>query len=238
MPVLVGTSGWQYRDWRGRFYPPKLPQRLWLEHHAAAFATTEVNNSFYRLPAAETFAAWRRRVPAGFAMAVKASRYLTHLRRLREPAEPVERFWSRARRLGERLGPVLYQLPPRWRCDPGRLRQFVSLLPADLRHVFEFRDPSWYTPPVLDRLAQSGCALVVPVWGANPAPSDALVAGPFRYLRFHHGAYGTGLTDGELDAWTPRILAEAAGHEVYIYFNNDPDGHAVRDAERLRGMLS
>jgi uncharacterized protein YecE (DUF72 family) len=144
--VRVGTSGWEYRDWRGRFYPRDLPKDRWLEHYVQHFDTVELNTSFYRLPAAETFAAWRDRLPDGFAMAVKASRYLTHIKRLRDPDEPLERFWSRARRLGDRLGPVLYQLPPRWRRNAERLAEFLDAVPRGAPQAIEFRDPSWYDP--------------------------------------------------------------------------------------------
>ncbi len=237
--IWIGTSGWMYRDWNGRFYPAGLPARDQLAFYTRRFPTVEINRSFYRWPTRDNFAAWAEQAAArpGFRFAVKASRFLTHMKKLSDADEPLRRQSEAVAGLGAVLGPVLYQLPPRWRVNEARLAAFIAALPPGQPAAFEFRDPSWYTPPVLDRLARSGCALVVPVWGANPAPSDAVVAGPFRYLRFHHGAYGTGLTDGELDAWTPRILAEAADHEVYIYFNNDPDGHAIVDAERLRDRL-
>ncbi|HEX6473837.1 MAG TPA: DUF72 domain-containing protein, partial [Candidatus Limnocylindria bacterium] len=142
--VRIGCSGWQYRHWRGRFYPRGVPTDRWLEHYAAIFDTVELNNSFYRLPQADTFAAWARRTPDGFLFAVKASRYLTHLKRLRDPREPLDRLWSRAERLGDRLGPMLYQLPPRWHRDLDRLERFSAALPSRRRQAIEFRDPSWY----------------------------------------------------------------------------------------------
>src|SRR5215210_3819605 len=127
--VRIGTSGWEYRDWAGRFYPTDLPRDRWLEHYATEFDTVELNNPFYRLPAGDQFATWARRVPASFRYAVKASRYLTHVRRLREPEEPLERLWTRARRMGDRLGPILYQLPPRWRPNRERLAAFLAAIP-------------------------------------------------------------------------------------------------------------
>ncbi|MGN9778377.1 DUF72 domain-containing protein [Micromonospora sp. H33] len=145
--ILVGTSGWQYRDWRGRFYPDRLPQRLWLEHFAARFATVEVNNAFYRLPERDTFAAWRARTPDDFCVTVKMSRYLTHIKRLRDPAEPVARFLGRATALGDRLGPVLLQLPPNLPADPDTLDATLRRFPADVRVAVEPRHPSWWTPP-------------------------------------------------------------------------------------------
>src|SRR5206468_2606074 len=143
--IHIGTSGWQYRDWGGTFYPDDLAQREWLPYYATRFRTVEVNNSFYRLPEEATFKRWKESTPAGFVMAVKASRFLTHLKRLRDPEEPVDLFWERATNLGPRLGPVLFQLPPRFPADRGRLGGLLHVLPRAMRAAFEFRDPSWHT---------------------------------------------------------------------------------------------
>src|SRR5688500_9872866 len=143
--ILVGTSGWQYRDWRGPFYPEGLPQRRWLEHYAEHFATVEVNNAFYRLPERETFAKWRARTPDDFCVAVKVSRYLTHVKRLSDPEEPVARFVGRATALGDRLGPVLLQLPPTLRADPAALDATLAFFPRDVRVAVEPRHESWWT---------------------------------------------------------------------------------------------
>ncbi len=159
MPLLVGTSGWQYKDWRGVLYPPGLPVRLWLEEYAAAFPTVEVNNAFYRLPSRETFASWRERTPPGFVAAVKASRYLTHVKRLRDPEEPVERLMSRATALGDRLGPVLLQLPPTLQADPALLDACLRCFPESTRVAVEPRHPSWWTPDVRAVLESRGAAL-------------------------------------------------------------------------------
>src|SRR5579862_1836269 len=145
MPVLVGTSGWQYRDWRGVLYPAGVPQRRWLEHYASQYATVENNNAFYRLPSRDTFATWRDRTPDGFVMAVKASRYLTHVRRLRDPAEPVRRMLDSFAGLGDRLGPVLIQLPPGMRADAVLLDTTLARFPADIRVAVEPRDASWWS---------------------------------------------------------------------------------------------
>ena len=143
MVVRIGTSGWQYRDWRGPFYPPRLAQRAWLEHYATGFDTVESNAAFYRLPERRTFEAWAERTPPDFTMAVKASRYLTHVRRLRDPEEAVDRLVGRARGLGSKLGPVLVQLPPRFRADAERLDRTLASFPAGWRVAVEVRDPSW-----------------------------------------------------------------------------------------------
>jgi uncharacterized protein YecE (DUF72 family) len=138
--VRVGTSGWHYKHWRGVYYPRDLPTARWLQHYAAEFDTVEINNSFYRLPSEATFEAWREGSPPGFTFAVKASRYLTHMKKLKDPEEPLGNVLSRARRLGDRLGPILYQLPPHWGRDLERLEGLLGLLPQDLQHAFEFRD--------------------------------------------------------------------------------------------------
>lgn len=238
--IQIGTSGWDYPHWLGRFYPPELPHRDQLPYYAARFVTVEINRSFYRLPDRSTFAAWAEQVAfrPDFFFAVKASRYLTHLKKLKEPAEGLRRLIDAAEGLGARLGPFLYQLPPRWKANPERLAEFLGMLPRRYRHAFEFRDPSWFAPEILHLLDDNGCALVTAVGGPHHTPLDLPGAGPFRYLRFHGGLYGIGYTEGELAFWAERIRAEASGgRDVYVYFNNDPEGHAVRDAERLRSML-
>jgi uncharacterized protein YecE (DUF72 family) len=154
--VRVGTSGWIYKHWRGVFYPPDLPASRWFDYYRRQFDTVEVNNSFYRLPSAAVFAAWRKQAPAGFLYVLKASRYLTHMKKLKDPAGPLETFFSRARELGPRLGPVLYQLPPRWGCDVERLRHFAAELPLGVAHAIEFRDPSWYNDAVREVLTAAG----------------------------------------------------------------------------------
>ena len=157
----IGCSGWQYRHWRGTFYPQDLVQRRWLEYYASQFDTVEINNTFYRLPEASAFAEWSRQAPAGFLYAVKASRFLTHMKKLKDPEQPLDRLFSRALRLGRAFGPVLYQLPPRWGVDLERLETFVRSLPRRRRHVIEFRDPSWYTDVVFELLARHHVACCI-----------------------------------------------------------------------------
>jgi uncharacterized protein YecE (DUF72 family) len=233
--IWIGTSGWQYRDWRGPVYPTGVPTEEWLPRYAERFPTVELNNSFYRLPEAATFRRWRARTPEGFVMAVKASRYLTHVTRLREPSEPIARLWSRARELGPRLGPLLFQLPPRFPAAPDRLRALLSALPAGGRAAVEVRDPSWFVPEVYAALEGANAALVVadPPRDGEDAPRTA----DWSYVRFHgttgHDAeYGT----EALRPWAERIAALDAT-DVFVYFNDDVGGAAVRDAERLRDLL-
>jgi uncharacterized protein YecE (DUF72 family) len=235
--ILVGTSGWQYADWRGRLYPATLPQRLWLEHYADAFATVEVNNAFYRLPERTTFAAWRARTPGDFVVTVKISRYLTHIKRLRDPAEPVARFLERAGALGGRLGPVLVQLPPTLRADPDLLAAVLALFPAGVRVAVEPRHASWWTPPVRAVLSAAGAALcwadrrgrpVTPLWRTAE----------FGYVRLHEGRATPRPRYGQraLDTWLDRIAdAYPDDPDVFVYFNNDPGGAAVTDAVVLAG---
>jgi uncharacterized protein YecE (DUF72 family) len=236
--IRVGCCGWQYRHWRGRFYPRELPTDAWLEHYATTFDTVELNNSFYRLPEADAFAAWARRVPPDFCFAVKASRYLTHLKRLREPREPLDRLWSRAARLGPHLGPMLYQLPPRWDRNLDRLRDFVAALPRDRRQAIEFRDPSWYHADVYEVLVEGGVSLCLhdmPGSATKPEP-----VGSFIYVRFHgaSGKYRGGYSDDELRTWAGRLREWADdGRSCFAYFNNDVGGHAPRDAVRLRELI-
>jgi uncharacterized protein YecE (DUF72 family) len=228
--VVIGTSGWQYRDWRGRFYPQRLPQRLWLEHHAAHFASVESNNAFYRLPERRTFEAWRARTPPDFRWAVKASRFLTHVKRLRDPQEPVARLLDRAAGLGERLDAVLLQLPPTLRADPGLLRDCLAYFPPTVRVAVEPRHDSWWTDEVRALLERYGAALC---WAdRDEAPVAPLwrTAG-WGYLRLHTGVEDWRYRPGTLRLWAER-LAEAYGpdDDVLVYLNNDPGGAAVVDA--------
>src|SRR5208337_2367836 len=232
--VLIGTSGWQYRDWRGTFYPPDVPQRRWLEYYASQFATVENNGTFYRLPPRETFAGWRERVGDGFVMTIKASRYLTHVRRLRDPAEPVRRLLDAAAGLGDRLGPLLLQLPPDLRADPRLLADCLGQFPPQIRVAVEPRHESWWSGDVRDVLAARNAALcwadrrgaaVTPLWRTAD----------WGYLRFHEGD-GSGwprYRESSLRSWADRIAAtwpqQVEGVDVYVYFNNDQGGAAPSD---------
>jgi uncharacterized protein YecE (DUF72 family) len=232
----IGTSGWQYRDWRGVFYPEDLPQRQWLGFYAERFGTVEVNNSFYRLPERATFERWREQTPPGFVVTVKASRFITHLKRLRDPREPVELLWERATGLGDRLGPMLFQLPPRFPVEIERLRSLLSVLPEGMRPAFEFRDPSWYTDDVFLLLDDAGAALV---WPDRPGMRHTLpMTAGWLYVRFHQGTgAGPGYRRDKLKRWASRISATSA-ENAYLYFNNDPTGAAIRDARTMIELLS
>ncbi|PZF82702.1 DUF72 domain-containing protein [Jiangella anatolica] len=239
MVVRVGTSGWQYDSWRGVLYPAGLAQRRWLERYAEEFATVENNGAFYRLPRRETVESWRERLPDDVVMAMKASRYLTHIRRLRDPEEPVRRFLDVAAGLGGQLGPVLIQLPPNLKAAPDRLDRCLSLFPRDVRVAVEPRHESWWTDEVRAVLEHRGAALcwadrrgrpVAPLWRTTG----------WGYLRLHEGAAHPWPKYGgqALRSWADRLADTWADDEdVYVYFNNDPDGAAVRDAARFAGAL-
>lgn len=235
----VGTSGWVYPHWRGVFYPPGLPQAEWFRYYARHFVTVEINNTFYRLPGEATFDRWREQAPAGFVYAVKANRYLTHVRRLRDCAAPLARFLDRARRLGDKLGPILYQLPPRWRPNLERLQGFLALLPQDLTHVMEFRDPRWFNPEVYALLREHNVGFCI--YHMPDQESPLVVTGDVVYIRFHGAGalYAGSYPDETLRAWAERIRRWAeAGYQVYAYFNNDAFGHAVRNALTLNALLA
>ena len=234
--IHIGTSGWQYRDWRGVLYPEGLPQSRWLERYVQEFSTVELNNSFYRLPSRETFEKWRRTTPADFTFVVKASRYLTHLKRLRDAEDGVRLFWSNATGLGDKLGPVLFQLPPRFPVDVPRLRTFRSWLPEGIRAAWEFRDRSWWIDDVFRLLDEHGDAFVLPDRPGFRGP--LVVTGGWSYVRFHQGSrHGSDYRRDKLHTWAER-LAELPASEIWVFFNNDPGGAAVRDARFLREILA
>jgi len=233
----VGCSGWQYRHWRGDFYPERLAVARWLDQYAATFDTVELNNSFYRLPERTAFERWRARTPPGFLFAVKASRFLTHLKKLKDPDEPLSRFFERAVGLESKLGPVLYQLPPGWTVDRDRLDAFLRALPSGFTHVMEFRDASWYAPEVLARLDAAGVSLCLHDMAGSA--SGRLRVGPVVYVRFHGTIrYGGAYPTDALEDWARWLNGErSAGRDVFCYFNNDIGGHAPRDAERLKQLI-
>ncbi len=233
--LRIGTSGYEYADWKGRFYPPDLARREWFSFYAATFDTVEVNASFYRLPSSEVFDRWRARAQAGFLYALKFSRYGTHLKRLLDPEQTIGLFLERAERLGPHLGPVLVQLPPRWKVDAERLDRFLQAAPRRHRWAVELRDPSWLHPDVYTVLERHRAALVV--HDLLPRHPRVPTAG-WTYLRFHGVAYGGSYSPQKLAAEARRIRAElGAGRDVYAYFNNDRRAAAVHDARRLRRLV-
>ncbi|HVM09064.1 MAG TPA: DUF72 domain-containing protein [Acidimicrobiales bacterium] len=240
MPVWIGTSGWQYKDWRGRFYPPKLPQVQWLEHYVRRFDTVEVNNTFYRLPKPETFASWRNRVPLSFVMTVKVNRFITHIKQLKDPEEPVRRFLDAAAPLGPRTGPMLIQLPPRLAVNPDRLRDTLDHFPRSLRLAVEFRHQSWFTDEVAAILCDRNAALVLTDRNERLLEPEWRTA-DWGYVRFHEGTEPPWphYSEAALAEWAERIvrLWPDDGADVFAYFNNDPGCWAVADAVTFAGCL-
>lgn len=234
----MGCSGWIYPHWRGRFYPEKLAVKRWFAFYAEHFDTVEINNSFYRLPKPETFDGWAAQAPQGFRYAVKANRFLTQAKKLKDCEEPMARMMPAFRHLGETLGPVLYQLPPRFKINLERLEAFLELVPKDVVNVFEFREKSWYDDRVfalLERYGASFCAHDMP--GSD---SPDLAVGPVAYVRFHggEGKYWGRYSEERLLRWTDWMMAQVrAGREVWGYFNNDAEAHAIEDALTLKAML-
>ena len=240
MPLhyYTGTSGWHYDHWRDRFYPEKLAKAKWLEFYADHFNTVELNNSFYRLPSETAFATWYNSSPPDFTFAVKVSRFITHIKRLRNSEEPLDTFITRAKGLGEKLGPLLYQLPPNLHRDDERLESFLSILPPGMKHVVEFRHQSWLEDSVFEILHKYNIGFCI---FDMPDISCPLVAtADFAYIRFHGstGLYSSCYSNEELADWAKRLTNLAANVKVlYIYFNNDAEAFAVRNAITLRGYL-
>lgn len=235
--LRVGTSGWTYDHWRGNFYPKGLAQTKWLEHYARSFDTVEINATFYRMPTESAVEHWRATAPDGFVYAVKGSRYITHIRRLLDVDDEIERFMDRMKPLGESFGPLLWQLPPTMEIDLARLDSFLSCLPSGRRHAFEFRHASWFVDDVYELLSRHGVALVQAC--GERVRTEFRATAPFVYARFHGSAkYHSTYTPQRLEPWADflgRQLAE--GRDCYAYFNNDEGGHAPVDALKFLGLL-
>ena len=239
MPVFVGTSGWQFDDWRDRFYPRDVPKARWLEHYAGRFQVVESNNAFYRLPKPETFVAWAERTPHDFVFTVKVSRYLTHIKRLREPEEPVARFVEHVRYLGSKLAPVLLQLPPTLKADLEALDETLAAMPPSVRVAVEFRHDTWFTDECRELLEGRGAALCLADGTLRPGPKRSRPVTPewrtatWGYVRFHQGAGTPHPCYGRtaLRSWAARIASLwKPDEDVYAFFNNDRNACAVRDA--------
>jgi len=240
-PVHIGCSGWNYRDWRGAIYPEGLPARRWLERYAELFDTVEVNNTFYRLPSQSAVEGWVDQTPPGFVIAVKASRYMTHVKRLREMKRVAARYFEAIKPLADspKLGPVLWQLPANFQRDDERLGEALEQLPK-ARHCFEFRHPSWFVPEVYELLRRHRAALVIGDDPERPFQTHEITA-DWTYVRFHRGNRGRrgNYSKRELEEWKRHIAAWRSEVEVFAYFNNDWEAFAPRNAlwlaEGLRG---
>ncbi len=239
--IHIGTSGWHYPHWRGPFYPPELPVKKWLEYYVEHFGALEINNSFYRLPSRETMADWYTRTPKDFRFTVKASRFLTHNKKLTDPEEPIMRLYDRIEPLAEKLGAVLFQLPPNWGPNSERLAAFLELLPAEFPPVFEFRDRRWECDEVFAVLREHDASFCVADIGGQVSPRE--VTGPLIYLRLHGATerkYTGSYPDETLEDWASWLKSwgrKKRTRAVYAFFDNDAAGHAPRDAGRLAFRL-
>jgi len=240
-PVRIGCSGWNYASWKEELYEGR-PARSWLEHYARHFDTVEVNTTFYRLPSRDAVANWERTVPPGFLFTIKASRYLTHVKRLQDLGPGLARFYERLEPLlaSPKLGPLLWQLPPTFKRDDERLASALALLPRGQRHCFEFRHPSWFADEVYDLLRRHGVALAI---GDRPevrAFQAHVFTADWTLVRFHYGSRGRrgNYSETELREWARRFEEWRAGVEIFAYFNNDWEVFAVRNALRLGTLLA
>jgi len=236
--VRIGTSGWHYKHWRGCFYPEELKSSEYLSWYVRHFKTVEVNNCFYRLPTESAVENWRNSTPADFCFAVKGSRFLTHIKRLRDAEAGLDTFLSRMGLLQQKFGPILFQLPPNWHVNPERLENFLQALPRKHPCIFEFRDPTWYQPEIYDLLRRYGVGLCIHDWGGQRSPAE--LTAEFTYIRFHGatGRYQGEYTREMLEKWADLIYRwRQQLKEIYVYFNNDVGGHAIRNALLLQGWF-
>lgn len=238
--ILVGTSGWHYPHWKSLFYPEDVARADWLAFYGERLPGVEVNNSFYRLPEASTIDEWREATPKGFVFAVKAPRTITHLKKLRNCESSVEGFLVRLERFGTKLGPILFQLPPHWHCNPRRLEEFLGLLPENQRYAFEFRDPTWHTEAVYELLAARNAAFCIYDLGAFTSPLETTAN--FVYVRLHgpgKEAYSGSYRDPTLRTWAGRVKrwARREGRDVSVFFDNDQNAYAAKNAARFQTHL-
>lgn len=236
--IRIGTSGWHYNHWRGPFYPDGLPASRMLDYYLQRFDTVEINNSFYQLPTLETFLAWKRATPRNFLFAVKGSRFITHMKKLSDPGPSSEKFFDRVTALGRKLGPILWQFPPRWQSNPERLDAFLDAVPKRRRHAFELRDPSWFNDEVNAVLRRHKAAFCIYDFDRRQSPRTATAN--WVYVRLHgpDGKYTGSYSDAALDEWAAWFQTqEAERKDVYCYFDNDQAGYAARDALRLKTRL-
>lgn len=236
--IHIGTSGWHYAHWKGPFYPETISAEEMLSYYTGQFNTVEINTSFYQLPKKSTLELWKKTVPSDFIFALKGSRYITHMKKLKDPLRGVPPLLDAAGVLGEKLGPLLFQLPPRWRINSERLDAFLQFLPGDFRYVFEFRDPSWFSDDIYQILAKRGAAFCIYHLEGRLSPRE--VTTDFVYVRLHGpaGAYQGQYDVKTLSGWASALSTwQSQGKEIFCYFDNDEAGYAVHDALRLKEML-
>jgi uncharacterized protein YecE (DUF72 family) len=237
--VHIGTSGWHYKHWRGLFYPEKLPTSKWLEHYFAVFDTVEINNSFYRLPSETALEAWRDATPDTFCFAVKGSRFLTHMKKLKDPEPGLANFLPRVERLGKKLGPILFQLPPFWELNLERLESFLQALPRRRRYAFELRNATWHTPETYDILHRHNAAFCI--YELAGFQTGLEITADFTYVRLHGpgGKYQGSYDDAGLRTWAERIRKwRGSLRAIYFYFDNDQAAYAAQNALTLKTLCA
>jgi uncharacterized protein YecE (DUF72 family) len=233
--IRIGTSGWYYDHWKELFYPVGLPKSKWFEHYAQHFDTVEINNTFYQLPKQETLEKWHKLAPKGFLYAVKANRYITHIKRLKDASEPLQRFFERIDSLKGKLGPVLYQLPPSLHQDLDLLKTFIKLLPEKPPAVFEFRHKSWYVGDTFELLCKLQAGFCIHDMPGNESPR--VVTANIIYIRFHGstGKYSGSYSKSVLQSWAKWLKGQTnQARSIYVYFNNDAHAHAIKNAKQLK----
>lgn len=239
-PILkIGTSGWQYEDWQGKFYPNHLKKKEWLSFYAQNFSTVEINSTFYHGTNQKIIKSWTQKTPDSFLFAVKAHRYLTHMKKLHEPKDALQRFLNSLPAFQRKLGPILFQLPPGWNKNYRRLEKFIKLLPEKYQYSFEFRNKSWYDQKILNLLQENNIALCI--HDHADAPSPKTITADFIYMRFHgpHGNYRTPYSLKQLQQQATKIKEwQKQKRDIYIYFNNDFEGYALDNARTLTKLLS
>ncbi len=236
--IYIGTSGWHYSHWVGPFYPKGMPSEDFLSYYIGRFQTVEINNTFYHLPSQKTLAGWREATPQNFLFSCKASRFITHMKKLKDPGRSLPRFFTAMDVLGDKLGPVLFQLPPRWRVNPERLEAFLEQLPRGYRCAFELRDETWFTRDVSRLLSKYGAAFCIYDLDRRQSPIE--VTADFVYIRLHgpDGPYRGRYDARVLRKWANKCTAwSRSGHDVYCYFDNDEKGYAAQDALRLHAAV-
>lgn len=237
--INIGTSGWNYEHWQGPFYDDSLPQKKWLEFYAERLRSVEINNSFYQLPSEKTLRSWRDTVGDDFVFSIKASRYITHMKKLKDPKESTKKFFDVADELKDKLGPILFQLPPKWNCNLERLERFLQTLPDGYRYVFEFRDDSWWNDETYELLNEHGASFCIFDLKGQVSPKE--VTSDLVYVRLHgpsRSAYEGDYDNRTLSGWAGAFSSwHNQGHDVYCYFDNDQNGYAAQNALKMQSML-
>lgn len=234
--IYIGTSGWSYKHWRGTFYPNEIKVKDHFSYYLKNFNTVEINNTFYRLPAEETFLNWKKTVPEDFIFVIKANRFITHIKKMHDPETTLASFMDHVKLLGKKLGPILFQLPPFMKCNLPLLESFLAALPKKYRYVFEFRNSDWYRPEVYDALKKYNCAFCIYELAGHTAPSQ--ITANFVYLRLHGpgNKYQGSYSDEALQTWADECLKWAETKDVFVYFDNDEQGYAAFNALKLREL--